>query len=77
MAKFERHVKLLRKGRNQVLQIPREFEFDADEAIVRKKGHRLIIEPVRKDRLLKLLASLKPLDMPFPNVDADLPRLEH
>jgi len=69
----ERHVRLFRNGRNQALRIPREFEFEGDEAILRKEGHRLIVEPVRKGRLLELLNSLEPLEEPFPDVDEDLP----
>jgi antitoxin VapB len=34
------------------LRIPREFELEGDEAILRKEGDRLIIEPVRKGQLL-------------------------
>jgi antitoxin VapB len=43
-----------------------------DEAILRKEGDRLIIEPIRKAGLLALLASLAPLDESFPDVDEDL-----
>ncbi len=76
MKQLERHVRLFRNGRNQALRIPREFELDGDEAIVRKEGDRLIVEPVRKGRLLALLATLDPLDESFPDVDEDLPRLD-
>ncbi len=69
----ERHVKLFRNGRNQALRIPREFEIEGDEAIVRKEGDRLIIEPVRKGGLLSVLAGLEPLDEEFPDVDDNLP----
>ena len=41
----ERHVKVFKNGRNQAVRIPREFEFSSDEAIMRKEGDRLIIEP--------------------------------
>ena len=75
MPDTERHVRLFRNGRNQALRIPREFELDGDEAIVRREGDRLIVEPVRKGRLLELLSTLEPLDEPFPDVDADLPPL--
>jgi antitoxin VapB len=68
----ERHVRLFRNGRNQALRIPREFELEGDEAILRKEGDRLIVEPVRKGRLLALLATLEPLEEPFPDVDEDL-----
>jgi len=72
----QRRVRLFRNGRNQALRIPREFEFEGDEAILRREGDRLIIEPVRKGKLLTLLASLEPLDVLFPNVDEDLPGLD-
>jgi antitoxin VapB len=72
----ERHVRLFRNGRNQALRIPRELELDADEAIIRKEGDRLIVEPVRKGRLLALLAGLKPLDEAFPEFDEGLPPLD-
>jgi len=76
MATPERHVRLFRNGRNQALRIPREFELEGEEAIIRKEGDRLIVEPIRKGRLLALLASLAPLDAPFPDVDDDLPPLD-
>jgi antitoxin VapB len=76
MIEHERHVRLFRNGRNQALRIPREFELEGDEAILRKEGDRLIIEPVRKGRLLNLLAGLEPLEEDFPDVDADLPALD-
>lgn len=76
MAQPERHVRLFRNGRNQALRIPREFELEGEEAIIRKEGDRLIVEPVRKGRLLALLATLEPLEEPFPDVDEDLPPLD-
>lgn len=72
----QRRVRLFRNGRNQALRIPREFELEGEEAILRREGDRLIVEPVRKGKLLTLLASLKPLDVPFPDVDPDLPELD-
>ncbi len=72
MTEPERHVRLFRNGRNQALRVPREFELEGDEAIVRKEGDRLIVEPIRKGRLLALLGTLGPLDEPFPDVDEDL-----
>ena len=76
MADTERHVRLFRNGRNQALRIPREFELEGDEAILRKEGDRLIVEPVRKGRLLALLATLEPLEEPFPEIDEDLAPLD-
>jgi len=76
MAETERHVRLFRNGRNQALRIPREFELEGDEAVLRKEGDRLIIEPVRKGRLLAVLASLEPLEEPFSDIDEDLAPLD-
>lgn len=54
----ERQVRLFRNGRNQALRIPRDLELDADEAIIRRDGARLIIEAVpRRLDLASLLAS--------------------
>lgn len=76
MADTERHVRLFRNGRNQALRIPRELEIEGDEAILRKEGDRLIVEPIRKGRLLALLRTLEPLEEPFPDVDEDLTPLD-
>ena len=68
----ERRVKLFRNGRNQALRIPRAFELEGSEAIVRRDGERLIVEPLSKGRLLSLLARLPPLQEEFPDLDATL-----
>ena len=77
MSDRERYVRLFRNGGNQVLHIPRGLEPEGDEAILRKEGDRLIVEPVRKARLLALLRTLEPLDEPFPDVDEDLAPLDN
>lgn len=64
----ERRVKLFRNGRNQAVRIPREFELAGEEAILRKEGERLIIEPAPPRSLLAVLASLEPLDEEFPPI---------
>jgi len=64
----ERHVKLFRNGRNQAVRIPREFELPGDEAILRKEGDRLVLEPTRKKSLIELLDSWEPLDEEFPEI---------
>ena len=71
-----RHVRLFRNGRNQAVRIPRDFELEGAEAIMRREGDCLIIEPVRKGRLLDLLARLPPLQDEFPDVDDTLPPLD-
>jgi antitoxin VapB len=63
-----RYVKLFRNGRNQALRIPREFELPGADAIIRKEGQRLIIEPVPPKSLLAVLESLPTLDEDFPPV---------
>lgn len=70
-----RRVRLFRNGRNQAIRIPREMEFDAEEVILRRDGCRLVIEPVPSAPLLKLLATLEPIDEPFPDVDQGLESL--
>jgi len=64
----ERHVKLFKNGRNQAVRIPREFELPGEDAIIRKEGERLIIEPAPPKSLLALLATLAPLDEDFPQI---------
>lgn len=65
----DRHVRLFRNGVNQALRIPREFELPGNEAVLRKEGTRLIIEPVQRQSLLALLASWKPSEEEFPAVE--------
>ena len=64
----ERHVKLFKNGRNQAVRIPREFELPGEDAIMRKEGDRLIIEPTPPKSLIALLAALSPLDEDFPPI---------
>ena len=70
---YERHVKLFRNGRNQALRIPKELELEGNEAIIRKEGNTLIIEPLRKVNLIALLDSWNTLEEEFPDVDEGLP----
>lgn len=63
-----RRVKLFRNGRNQAVRIPREFEMPGEEAILRKDGERLIIEPAPTRSLLALLAALEPIEETFPPI---------
>jgi antitoxin VapB len=69
----ERHVKLFRNGRNQAVRIPREFELPGEDAIMRKEGEKLIIEPTPPKSLLALLATLAPLDEDFPPISDAAP----
>ena len=64
----ERQVRLFKNGRNQAVRIPRDLELPGHEAILRKEGPRLIIEPVAGPTLLAVLARLKPLEEEFPPI---------
>lgn len=66
----ERHVRLFRNGRNQALRIPRDLELPGQDAVLRKEGSRLIVEPVARPSLLSVLASLQPLAEEFPPIEA-------
>jgi antitoxin VapB len=70
---YEKHVKLFRNGRNQAVRIPRELELPGDEAILRKDGDRLILEPMPPRSLLAVLASLAPIDDDFDPIDDPVP----
>ena len=72
MSETGRHVKLFRNGRNQAVRIPREFELEGEDAIIRRDGNRLIIEPVPPKSLVGLLKTLAPLDEEFGTIE-DLP----
>jgi antitoxin VapB len=68
-ARAERCVKLFKNGRSQAVRIPREFELPGKEAIMRKEGERLIIEPAPKRSLIELLDSWDPIDEEFPPIE--------
>ena len=68
----KRRVKFFKHGRNQAVRIPREFELPGEDAIMRKEGERLIIEPAPRKSLLAILATLPDLDEEFPPIE-DLP----
>lgn len=65
----ERHVRLFRNGRNQAVRIPREFELEGNEAVIRKEGNRLIIEPMAKNGLAALLSSWETINDDFPEIE--------
>ncbi len=68
-----RNVKLFRNGRNQAVRIPREFELPGEDAIMRKEGQNIIIEPAAPKTLLALLATLSPIDEDFPPITDEPP----
>ncbi len=65
----ERRVKLFKNGRNQAVRIPREFELPGEDAIMRKEGDRLVIEPAAPTSLLALLETLEPIEEDFPPIE--------
>jgi antitoxin VapB len=68
-----RRVSLFRNGRSQALRIPKEFELPGKTAILRQEDGNLVIEPIRERRsLLEVLATIKPIEDEFPEID-DLP----
>ena len=77
-----RHVRLFRNGANQAVRIPREFEFDAQEVVMKKVGNTLVLEPVTLWPQLGSAAALRmaldeikklgPCEDIFPDVDEGL-----
>ena len=50
------------------MRIPREFKLPGEDAIMRKEGDRLIVEPAQPKSLLAVLVRLAPLDEEFPPI---------
>ncbi len=77
-----RQVRLFRNGANQAVRIPKEFEFATNDALMRKVGNTIVIEPVEPKytkgspeamlAMLAELAKLGPCDDEFPDVDEGL-----
>ena len=68
-----KHAKVFKNGRNRAVRIPVEFDFPGDDVTITKEGRRIIIEPVdREEEFFKWLASIKPWDEEFPDVDEGL-----
>jgi antitoxin VapB len=67
-----RSVSLFRNGRNQAVRIPREFELPGSEAMMRKEGDRLVIEPLARKPLREILAGWESVAEEFPDI-ADRP----
>jgi len=66
-----RRMRLFRIGRNQAIRIPVEFELPGTEAIMRRQGGKLILEPCGQEKkdLFEWLATLEPWEEDFPDVD--------
>jgi len=50
------------------VRIPREFELPGNDAITRREGDRLIIEPAPPRSLLAVLDKLTPIQEKFPSI---------
>ena len=70
---MQRRVKLFKNGRNQAVRIPRGFELPGKEAILRREGARLVVEPVPPKSLLALLDDLGPIEEDFPPIPDEPP----
>lgn len=70
----ERPVSLFRNGRNQAVRIPREFELQGSQALMRKDGDSLVITPIKTNRLLEMLARWEPLEEDFPDLEDQPPQ---
>ena len=70
MKKTKEDNSVYKNAQNHVDQILREFEMCCDEAILRREGKRLIIEPKKRQRSVSV--RLEHLNNDFPNVDITL-----
>ena len=70
MKKEKEHASNIQTGQDHIAQILKEFEMGCDEAIIRREGKRLILEP--KKRSVAAYAGKKILESDFPNIDITL-----
>jgi antitoxin VapB len=66
---MERKVSFFRNGRNQAVRIPREFETEASEGLMRREGTKIIIETEPKKGLLEVLRTMKPSRETLPEIE--------
>lgn len=69
----QRRVSLFRNGRNQAVRIPKGMELPGDEAVLRKEGDHLILEPVHPSSRLALLKTLSPIEEDFAHIEDPAP----
>ena len=74
----QRPVRLFRNGANQAVRIPREFELPGRDALMRREGNLLIIEPValKPTSLADAMRDWQPVEEAFPSVDEHLQPLD-
>lgn len=68
----QRIIRLFRNGSNQAVRLPREFELDAKEVIIRREGNRLILTPVPRS-WEDYFARRSTLGTDFPDAIEDAP----
>lgn len=69
----ERRAAVFINGRSRAVRIPKAFEFEADEVMIRKSGDELIIRPIkRRSDLLEYLTTGEPIEDDF-DFGEDLP----
>jgi len=65
---IERRVKLLKIGRRHAVRFPCDFKLSSRDAIMRRAGNKLIIEPAPLRSLSDVLKTFSPLDMDFSHI---------
>lgn len=70
----ERKIRVFRNGRSRAVRIPKEFDFEGDEVIVRKEHDgSLTLTPVRRrmtpKELVEWLRAQPPVEEEFPEID--------
>ena len=78
-SQLERRAAVFTNGRSRAVRIPKVFEFEADEVLIRQSGDELILRPApKRSSLLEYLATAAPIaddfdfgdDLPAEPVDA-------
>lgn len=69
-----REAKLFRNNKSQAVRIPADFELPGDRVLIHRDGDRLILEPIKRQGLVEILAGLQPLadEDRFPEIDDTL-----
>lgn len=65
-------VRLVKSGGEQTVRIPEDLELPGQEALVRRQGAALVLEPIGQPSLLQVLDSLAGVGEDFPDVDEGL-----
>lgn len=61
-----RTAKLFTTGGSQAVRLPKEFRFDADEVSIRREGHAVVLEPLKKRKWPRgFFASIRVADPKF------------